>query len=82
MQLTVRGNPQLTDLSALSNLASLGALSPPDSPFGVLGMWSNATLPACWVTVLEEQTDTTCGMPSLDGWIACDQNTGTGTCEN
>ena len=75
-QVTISYNEQLSNLAALSNLTEINAYAGP-YPESALSISGNQSLPACWVTIIEDQTDVTCGSQ----YQSCVDNNGTGTCE-
>jgi RTX calcium-binding nonapeptide repeat (4 copies) len=80
-QLQLYYNPILPSLAPLSSLVSLGTRIPPSVSMGSLHIEGNASLPECWVSELETQTNSLC--ESFDGidWHDCSGNDGTGTCD-
>jgi hypothetical protein len=78
--LSIGYNPALTTLSALGNLTSLNAQNPNPgaTPLTII---DNASLPGCWVWMIEEQTNTPCTSYAYPGPGLCTGNTGAGTCQ-
>jgi hypothetical protein len=80
--LGIQNNPVLSDLSGLSNLVSLAERTDWFYGMAKLSISGNASLPACWETVMEDQTGLECGQTDWDDvWTDCSGNTGAGTCE-
>jgi len=76
--LEIDGNAVLSDLSGLSKLRWLGTTG---RRLEGLVVRNNAALPACWASVLEEQTSVQCGNLWGGPWASCDGNAGAGVCE-
>ena len=76
--LDIRLNDQLSSLAGLANLTSVHQSPPPPPSFGTpLWIADNPSLPACWVSQLEAQTDLECtgAYPP-----ECSGNNGQGSC--
>jgi hypothetical protein len=77
--LVIDSNPLLADLAGLSELTTLGEANVDGNH--ILEVFDNQGLAACWVGVLETQTNHDCGyFDSQNTWLACTGNDGAGTC--
>ncbi|HKU44818.1 MAG TPA: hypothetical protein VJR89_41955, partial [Polyangiales bacterium] len=79
--LEIRANAVLSDLSGLANLVSLAENADEIHSNAKLSIQDNPSLPACWETVLEDQTGLQCGTNWNEVWTDCSGNTGAGTCD-